>query len=832
MKKQQNHFTSTASVFPNRKKRTNTFILFNQLNLNTMKKFILLVVIAALSSMHLCGQTRPPAGTPYMEFNVARNSSFQFKLMGHSKNTDVWVSTSPTNYTHQTISDDWSDYQTVSAGRFPMTVKIYGTIKAIDAGLELTNENNNLASIDVSKNPFLLALSCTNAKVKTLNISENSELTILECSNNLLKNLDVSQNNKLEGFNCANNQLLLLNVANGKNSKLSTFDASGNPSLTCIQVDDGFTPPANWKKDATAQWNNNSANPCPNNYQISFSTTKAVGETISLKIDAAIEDQADVWIDLNNNGIKDDGEAITAFSKTSSTEYTLGSNKVILYGKITHLDCSSNKLSSLNISQNTDLTSLICYSNKLSSLDVSQNNKLRGITCSANLLKTLDVSQNAELVNLNCLNNKLSNLDVSQNTKLVTLSCSLNQLASLNIANGNNANLYSFNATNNPNLTCIQVDDGFIPSDTWKKDATAEWNNDSANPCSDPNSYQISFTTTKAVGETIKLGVTAESADQSTIWIDLNNNGIKDVGEAVTSAPILALTEYVLGAQSITLYGKVTAFNCGSNKINSLDISQNSHLRTLRCNNNSLSSLDVRQNTNLTDLLCNSNQLSNLDVRQNTNLTVLICPSNQLSTLDISENIKLATLNCAENLIANLDFSQNPALTRLFCNGNQLKSLILDQKTKLISLSCQDNQLTSLNVANGNNANVTAFNATGNPNLTCIQVDDGFIPSDTWKKDAAAEWNNDSANPCVPIVVGINDLILNRVKIYPNPAKETLYILSDVEVLEVELFNIEGRLILKQNHSDAISIGHLPGGIYQVVIFTDNGVYTEKMIKQ
>lgn len=50
-----------------------------------MKKIILLVVIAALSSMHLCGQTTPPAGTPYMEFNVARNSSFQFKLMGHSK---------------------------------------------------------------------------------------------------------------------------------------------------------------------------------------------------------------------------------------------------------------------------------------------------------------------------------------------------------------------------------------------------------------------------------------------------------------------------------------------------------------------------------------------------------------------------------------------------------------------------------------------------------------------------------------------------------------------------------------------------------------------------
>ena len=158
MKKQQNHFTSTASIFPNRKKRTNTFILLNQLNLNTMKKFILLVVIAALSSMHLCGQTRPPAGTPYMEFNVARNSSFQFKLKGHSKNTDVWVSTSATNYTHQTISDDWSDYQTVSAIRpIPMTVKIYGTINAIDAGQKTTNEDNKLSLIDVTKNPSLKA---------------------------------------------------------------------------------------------------------------------------------------------------------------------------------------------------------------------------------------------------------------------------------------------------------------------------------------------------------------------------------------------------------------------------------------------------------------------------------------------------------------------------------------------------------------------------------------------------------------------------------------------------------------------------------------------------
>ena len=42
----------------------------------------------------------------------------------------------------------------------------------------------------------------------------------------------------------------------------------------------------------------------------------------------------------------------------------------------------------------------------------------------------------------------------------------------------------------------------------------------------------------------------------------------------------------------------------------------------------------------------------------------------------------------------------------------------------LTYLSCSYNQLTSLDVRNGNNTNFTYFNAAGNPNLTCINVDD------------------------------------------------------------------------------------------------------------
>src|SRR5690606_22308234 len=55
--------------------------------------------------------------------------------------------------------------------------------------------------------------------------------------------------------------------------------------------------------------------------------------------------------------------------------------------------------------------------------------------------------------------NKLTYLDVSQNTALKILLCHTNELTKLNVKNGNNTILEHMQAQNNPNLSCIQVDD-------------------------------------------------------------------------------------------------------------------------------------------------------------------------------------------------------------------------------------------------------------------------------------------------------------------------------------------------------------------------------------
>ena len=191
---------------------------------------------------------------------------------------------------------------------------------------------------------------------------------------------------------------------------------------------------------------------------------------------------------------------------------------------LTYLNCSTNDLTVLDVSQNTALTYLNCsYINSLTVLDVSQNTNLNALRCSSTGLTTLDVSHNTALINLDCsycslttldinLNtalttlycefndlieldvsnntaltalycrdNDLTVLDVSQNTALIALGCDHNILTTLNVKNGNNTNFISFGATNNPNLTCILVDDAAYSTTNWTNiDATSTFVNNQA----------------------------------------------------------------------------------------------------------------------------------------------------------------------------------------------------------------------------------------------------------------------------------------------------------------------------------------------------------------
>ncbi len=351
---------------------------------------------------------------------------------------------------------------------------------------ELICSDNDLSNLNVSNNKQLTDLRCGYNEIKQLNVRNNKQLTILYCDHNQLTQLDLSRNKALERLNCSSNEITQLdvsgnteltyldcghnkkltqvNAANGNNSNFKypysgndpAFDARFCPKLTCIKVDKGFNPDAQtgkkaWKKDNTAYWNNTDQScddympPAPvTGERIIMTTSKAIGEQIEIKINTA----PGVWIDLNNNGKYDSGEAV--FQGAYSKKYTLGSKTVTLYGKVTYLKCSGNKLTQLDISKNTQLVTLVCCDNRLSTLNVSENKKLKTLKCRNNQLKALDVSKNNVLTSLNCESNLLKTLNLNSNLK--ELFCD------------NNNHLYTLDVSKSINLEILYVGGNYFES--------------------------------------------------------------------------------------------------------------------------------------------------------------------------------------------------------------------------------------------------------------------------------------------------------------------------------------------------------------------------------
>lgn len=137
---------------------------------------------------------------------------------------------------------------------------------------------------------------------------------------------------------------------------------------------------------------------------------------------------------------------------------------------VTYLDVGySNIIDLTGIEDFTSLVWLDCEVNDITSLDMSQNLVLKHLEANSNQLTSLNITQNVDLELLDFAENQITSIDISHLIGLKKLWCNDNLLTCLNVKNGNNTNILSgwFWADNNPNLTCIDVDDV-----SW---ATANW---------------------------------------------------------------------------------------------------------------------------------------------------------------------------------------------------------------------------------------------------------------------------------------------------------------------------------------------------------------------
>ena len=160
-----------------------------------------------------------------------------------------------------------------------------------------------------------------------------------------------------------------------------------------------------------------------------------------------------------NNNVNNNGTPLLTYVPDDNFENYLEANGMgdgillndtILFQnvyQVTNLSVNNLNIADLTgIEDFTALTTLECYLNQLTSLDVSNNTALHQVHLT------------------NC--QQLTSLDMSSNTALTFLEYNGNVLASLDLRNGNNINM-NISTEDNPNLTCIDVDD-----DVW---SIANW---------------------------------------------------------------------------------------------------------------------------------------------------------------------------------------------------------------------------------------------------------------------------------------------------------------------------------------------------------------------
>lgn len=251
---------------------------------------------------------------------------------------------------------------------------------------------------------------------------------------------------------------------------------------------------------------------------------------------------------------------------------------------------------------------------------------------------------------------------------------------------------------------------------------------------------------------------------------------------------------------------------------------------TINCTNLNISDLTgVEAFTSLTQLVVSQNALQSLDVTQNTDLIGIVCHSNNISSLDLSQNTALTVLNCSSNSLTSLDVSFCPGLTYLNCWTNNISSLDVSFCSGLTNFYCADNSsLTSLNMKNLSTNTLTSFDATSNPNLTCIEVDNVSNATSNWTNiDPTASF---SLN-CNPLEVDEVELI-QKISIYPNPVESQIYINADVIIESVNIIDALGEIIIsKQNPHTTIDVSNLSNGVYLLQVSTAKGIANKKFIK-
>lgn len=303
---------------------------------------------------------------------------------------------------------------------------------------------------------------------------------------------------------------------------------------------------------------------------------------------------------------------------SSKNRYTPTSSTITIKGEITSLDCSGNKIISLDLSKTKSLTMLFCDKNEIAELDISTLSGLTKLWCYQNKIKSLSLLNHAKLKELKCYSNQLKSLDISGASRLITLLCYNNQLEQLDI-------------TKNKNLMSLE--------------------------CSENKLRTILFSEHPLLNNIYCFDNQLSSLDLS----------------GLPSLSILDCRKNLFSEIDLSKSTSIELLDCSHNNLSKLSLPASLPLKSLTCNNTNIEELELSPFTELWSLECDSNRIASLNLSSNLLLKELLCKGNQLKSIDCSSHKVLEYVDVSDNQIESLLFSpEAKSLNKVFCHQNNL----------------------------------------------------------------------------------------------------------------------------------------------------------------
>lgn len=324
----------------------------------------------------------------------------------------------------------------------------------------------------------------------------------------------------------------------------------------------------------------------------------------------------------------------------------------------------------------------------------------------------------------------------------------------------------------------------------------------------------------------------------------------------------------------------ITEIYCGNNNIGLIDISVVPNITLFHAVGNNFPSLDVSSNTALVTLNFGNAPLTTIDLTGIVNLDYIACQGSGLTSLDISmcplvsgmyapNMVDLTEMNLANG--NNMSFAPG-SLSATGCTN--LSCVTVDNVSFSNSVwqpAFDAGTTFSLDCSQGGTPLATSVSAAGISGATTVEVGSTLqmeatvLPANAvqaviWQSTngtgtatidmntgvltglsvgtvtvgaVAMDGSNEFGTIEITVIaaVGVEELNSTQISLFPNPTNGKISIDSEHTILAVELYDMQGALILNQIET-ILDIQHLESGIYIVKVMTSIGSTQKRIIKQ